>query len=240
LLLILALVVTSSRIEAACIDPSKLDRSTVSIQRVFGEDEQNVKPGVSGIGGTGWFFSPQLIVTAAHVAEAMHLSERDWREVEIRGRESKGSIPVRIQRLVGSRSEKIAVLELKSSFSGAAVLPLRTEPLVPDEHIVSLAYPHGDLRTADGRFVGYGADDNKLAGTALLEMHDGNDRLVLDHGASGAPVLDCEGRVVAVVANLITRTMTSQFGVMRVSTAWQSPNVVSIPIQALKDSSWPE
>ncbi len=35
-------------------------------------------------------------------------------------------------------------------------------------------------------------------------------------------MLDCEGRVVAVVANLITRTITSQFGVIRVSTAWQS------------------
>jgi hypothetical protein len=235
-----ALLVASTRIEAACIDPSKLDRSTVSIERVFGEDERNVRPGEYGIGGTGWFFSPQLIVTAAHVAEAMHLSERDWKDVEFRGREGKGSIPVRIRRLVGSQSEKIAVLELKSSFSGAAALPLRTEPLVPDEHIVSLAYPKGDLRTAAGRFVRYGVDEDKLAGTALLEMHDGDDRLVLDHGASGAPVLDCEGRVVAVVTNLITQTITSQFGVMRVSTAWQSPNVVSIPIQALNDLSWSE
>jgi hypothetical protein len=33
----------------------------------------------------------------------------------------------------------------------------------------------------------------------LLEMYDGNDRLVLDHGASGAPVVDCSGQVVAVV-----------------------------------------
>ncbi len=49
------------------------------------------------------------------------------------------------------------------------MLPLRTEPLVPEEHIVGLAYPHGDLRTADGRFVGYGADDNKLAGTPFLK-----------------------------------------------------------------------
>ncbi len=120
LILILALLVASTRIEAACIDPSKLDRSTVSIERVFGEDEQNVKPGEYGIGGTGWFFSPQLIVTAAHVAEAMHLSESEWKEVEFRGRESKSSIPVRIRRLVGSQTEKIAVLELKSSFSGAA------------------------------------------------------------------------------------------------------------------------
>lgn len=235
LLLVLALVAASSRIEAACVDPSKLVRSTVRIERVFGEDERNANPGVFGIGGTGWFISPQLIVTAAHVAEAMHLSEKDWKDVEIQGGQSKGSIPVRIQRLVGSQSEKIAVLELKSSFSGAAVLQIRVEPLVPDEHVVSLAYPNRDLRVAGGRFVRYGADDDKLAGAALLEMYDGDDRLVLDHGASGAPVLDCEGRVVAVVTTLITQTIPSMFGVMRTSTAWQSPNVISIPSQALKD-----
>jgi hypothetical protein len=39
-------------------------------------------------------------------------------------------------------------------------------------------------------------------------MYDGDDRLVLDHGASGAAVLDCEGRVVAVVMILMTRTMS--------------------------------
>lgn len=48
-------------------------------------------------------------------------------------------MPVRIQRLVGSPSETIAVLELRFLFSGAAALQLRTEPLVPDERIVSLA-----------------------------------------------------------------------------------------------------
>ncbi len=72
----LALVAASSRSEAACIDPSKLVHSTVRIERVFGEEERNANPGVFGIGGTGWFISPQLIVTAAHVAEAMHLSDR--------------------------------------------------------------------------------------------------------------------------------------------------------------------
>jgi hypothetical protein len=78
-----------------------------------------------------------------------------------------------------------------------------------------------------------GAGD-RFAGTALLEMHDGNDRLVLDHGASGAPVLD---RVVAVVSTLITQTIGLPTGAMRVSTAWQTPNVVSIPAEGLKGLS---
>jgi hypothetical protein len=68
---------------------------------------------------------------------------------------------------------------------------------------------------------------------ALLEMHDGNDRLVLDHGASGAPVLDCEGRVVAVVSTLITQTIALPTGPVRVSTAWHTANVLSIPAEVL-------
>jgi hypothetical protein len=61
---------------------------------------------------------------------------------------------------------------------------------------------------------------------------------VLDHGASGAPVLDCDGRVAAVVTTLMTRTMNFLSNVIRISTAWQSPNVVAIPIHVLKDFSW--
>ena len=88
-------------------------------------------------------------------------------------------------------------------------------------------------RTTGGRFVRYGEGD-RLAGTALLEMYDGNDRLVLGHGASGAPVADCAGRVVAVVSNLFTATIPFMSRVIRISTAWGSPNVVSVPIPALK------
>ena len=110
------------------------------------------------------------------------------------------------------------------------------EPLVAEEPVVSLAYPGDQLRGASGRFVRYGEGD-RLAGTALLEMYEGNDRLVLDHGASGAPVLDCAGRVVAVVSNLFTTTMRFMSRTIRVSTAWGSPNVASVPIPVLRDFS---
>jgi len=234
LLSVLILVAASSGGEASCVDPSTLVRSTVNITREFGETERRAEPGVLGIRGTAWFLSPRLIVTAAHVAEAMHLSARDWKEIEIRERESKVSIPARVLRLAGSHAEKIAVLELQTSFPSGATLPIRTEPLVPEEFVVSLAYPKSHLRLAQGRFVRYGVEE-RFAGAALLEMHDGNDRLVLDHGASGAPVLDCKGRVVAVVSTLITQTISLPTGAVRVSTAWQTPNVVSMPADVLKD-----
>jgi hypothetical protein len=110
------------------------------------------------------------------------------------------------------------------------------EPLVAEEPVVSLAYPGDQLRGASGRFVRYGEGD-RLAGTALLEMYEGNDRLVLDHGASGAPVLDCAGRVVAVVSNLFTTSMRFMSREIRISTAWGSPNIVSVPAQVLEDFS---
>jgi len=46
-------------------------------------------------------------------------------------------------------------------------------------------------------------------------------------------VLDCEGRVVAVVSTVITQTINLPSGPVRVSTAWQTPNVISIPAGAL-------
>jgi Trypsin-like peptidase domain len=239
LLSFVVLVGTFSGVKASCVDPSTLVTSTVSITREFGEDERGAEPGVLGVRGTAWFLSPRLVVTAAHVAEAMQLSAEDWKEIEVRERESKVAVPARLLRVAGSNAEKIAVLELRTSLPGVVALRPRVEPLVPEERLLSLAYPNGELRFASGRFAEYGSTDS-LAGAALLEMHDGNDRLVLDHGASGAPVLDCQGRAVAVVSTLITQTIRLPTGRVRVSTAWQTPNVVSIPIAALKDFSWLE
>ena len=64
--------------------------------------------------------------------------------------------------------------------------------------------------------------------------------LEAEHGASGAPVIDCAGRAVAVVSTIITQTISLPTGAVRVSTAWQTPNVVSIPAEALKGFSWSE
>jgi hypothetical protein len=239
LFFVLVLVLTSSAaVEAECVDPATLAHSTVGITRYFDDTEKAASPGVSGIAGTGWFVSPTSMVTVEHVAAAMNLSTLDWKQVEIRTGESEQSIPVRIQRLAGSAAEKIAVLELQTAFPDAQGIALRMEPLVPGEPVVSLAYPGRHLRVAGGRFVQYGKDD-KFAGTALLELYDGNDRLVLDHGASGAPVLDCRGRAVAVVGNLMTTTIRFMSQVVRVSTAWQNPNVVAIPVQVMKDHPAP-
>ena len=72
---------------------------------------------------------------------------------------------------------------------------------------------------------------------SLYDLSTGAIRRIYDRRISGAPVLDCNGRVVAVVSNLFTRTMQLMSRAIRVSTAWGSPNVVSVPIQALRGYS---
>jgi hypothetical protein len=228
----LILGATSSCIEAGCVEPSTLVHSTVSITRHFDDAEQ--KAGVLGIRGTAWFLSPTSMVTAGHVVTAMRLSDQDWKQVEVLEGENKRSIAVRIRRLAGPHAEKIAVLELGVAYPGGQSLQVRMEPLVAEERIISLAYPSNRLRFAAGRFVMYG-DSDRVTGAALLELYDGDDRLALDHGASGAPVLDCDGRVVAVVSNLFTQTLQFPSRAVRISTAWGTPNVVSVPIQVLKE-----
>jgi len=231
--LFILLFVANSRAGAVCVDPAMLSNSTVSITRHFGDGERTRDPTLLGVRGTAWFLSPQLAVTAAHVAQSMGLSSQDWKEVEIHRGGTAHSDLVRIQRLAGEEPEKIAVLEFRSTFPAAHPLPIRTEPLIAGEPVASIAYPGDRLRFASGRFVRQG-EGKKLEGMALFEIADGDDRLVLDHGASGAPVVDCEGRAVAVVTNVFAKTMSFMSQAIRISTSWGSPNVAAVPISVLE------
>jgi hypothetical protein len=233
---LVVLFLAGSTAAATCVDPSTLAHSTVSITRYFADEEKKAGADLLGIRGTAWFLSPTSMVTVEHVATAMGLSDQNWKKVEILEGENKQTVHVRILRLAGSHAEKIAVLELRAAFSGAQGLQIRMEPFASEEQVVSVAYPGNRQRFVGGRFVKYG-DSDKLAGTALLEMFEGDNRLVLDHGASGAPVLDCEGRVVAVVSNVFTQTLQFPSRAIRISTAWGSPNVASVPIQVLQEFS---
>jgi trypsin-like peptidase len=221
-----------SRADTTCIDSALLAHSTVGITRYFDDAERAAQPDLLGIQGTGWFRSPTSLVTVEHVVAAMGLSTEDWKILTIQDGADSHSISVRLQRVAGAGPEKLAVLELQTAVSTARSVPIRLSPLVPDDRIVTLAYPNRQARSVTGRFVQY-ATEGRLAGTGLLEMYEGNNRLVIDHGASGAPVFDCEGRIAAVISTAITQIFRTPFGEQRISTAWGTPNVVSVPIREL-------
>jgi len=233
---ILLSLFAQSHADTACLDPARLAHSTVALTRYFDDAERaTARTGVVGAQGTGWFLSPTTIVTVAHVAESMKLATQVWKSIDIQDGDDIRSIPARIQHFAGARQEKLALLELQKPVAGARSIAMRTTPLAPEDRVVTLAYPDGHLRLVGGRFVQVG-EDGRLAGAAMLEMYDGNDRLAVDYGASGAPVFDCEGRVAAVVATVITQTLAWASDDIRISTAWGMPNVVSVPIAALKEA----
>jgi len=221
-----------SHAETSCIDSALLARSTVSITRYFDDEERSVRTNLVGIQGTGWFQSPTTIVTVEHVTSAMDLSSQSWKLLELQHDGDARSVSVRIQRSAGVHAEKLVVLELQTAITAAPSVTIRMSPLMPEDRLVAIAYPGQNRRSVGGRFVKY-ATDGKLAGTALLEMYEGDNRLAIDHGASGAPVFDCEGRIVAVIATVMTQIFQTPFGERRVSTAWGMPNVVSVPIHEL-------
>ena len=213
---------------SACEDRGLLAHAAVGITRMFDESE---KQQIDGVAGSGWFLAPKLLVTVAHVAHGMRLSEREWKSVQLRDGDAFEKIDVRLQRIVGTGPEKIALIETAAPLGSVRPLVLRKEPLAAEEPVISRAYRSDRMRTAQGRFVGYGTQ-GRFAGGALFEIYDGNDRMALDYGSSGAPVLDCSGRVVAVVANLLTQTIGGQ---VRVTTAWSMPNVLTVPVSVLHE-----
>jgi S1-C subfamily serine protease len=233
--LVFALLVGSHAAQATCVDTTSLARSTVAIIRHLDEAER-YRSDVIGIQGSGWFLSPTTIVTVEHVTAAMKLSADDWKMLEIVNEDGSQFIAARVQRLVGRESERLAVIELQSAVAGAQSVAIRRQPLAPEERVMTIAYPGGRQQLVQGRFVRFG-DGGKLSGMALLELFEGENRLVIDHGASGAPVVDCEGRVAAVVSNVFTQSIQWAYREIRYTTAWGMPNVVSVPIDALPEFS---
>jgi hypothetical protein len=221
---------------AECVDPVQLAQSTASITRYFDDNEPNVRPDIAGIKGTAWFLMPTSIVTAEHVAAAMKLSAQDWKILEIESSTGRHSIKARIQHVAGAEPEKLAVIELQDPVERVRTVEIRREPLLPEEQVMTVTYLAGRPHPVAGHFVRMG-DAGQLAGMALLEFYEGDNRLIVDHGASGAPVLDCGGRVAAVVSNVFTQTIEFPSRAIRISTAWGMPNVVSVPLQQVDDLS---
>jgi hypothetical protein len=240
-------------------DFQRLSASVVSIR---GETIENGTPHLQQ--ATGWLIAPARLVTIEHVSDAMFSTE--WKETKfswgdtVRGSPTTQGI-VRNARIVESVAtglpERITIIELDSPLEGRIPAKVRAAPLRPDEPVVGIGYRWTDdsetLQYARGRHARW-ADggepaegDEQQTPFLLFELANekGDDRYVFDHGASGSPIFDCEGKVVAVANSIFAYTLdqfagilkaldpTASDEVIRVTTAWGEPNTSGVPAAVL-------
>ncbi|MBB3021525.1 hypothetical protein FHR70_004626 [Microvirga lupini] len=239
--------------EGSCVDPSGFARSVVSISWRFGQPRRDGRREIVGERATAWFYpSPRFLVTAAHFAS--ELPADGWQEAELRQapREGDPDVTVHVQLRVavqgtvsengvrgtrkgGDLAEDLAILELQESFPDAQVLDIQPEVPSKDATVLVLGYPRGQMKSARGIVREAGRAAEKYPGLALLEVQ-GSNRLLLNEGASGAPVIDCRlGRVVAVLNGLLTGPslpfLPLENSVM--PTPWGSPTNTAVPASTL-------
>jgi Trypsin-like peptidase domain len=249
ILLFTMAIAQCARAEDACIDPSTLAATTVGITRYFTAEEKS-RPSIDGYRATAWFYgSTRHLVSIAHfVDEAPVLPRGEWRKVDVRQRDVTVEVSARLLAVVRALPEGFAIFELREPFPNAQILKLREKPLSRNEPVRSIAYLDG-LRFAKGRFAEIAGSgdiprDDPFAkvqpGSGLFEMWDieerNNDRNVLDHGASGAPIVDCEGNVAAVTSSFLTQARLSFAGrEITLTTPWGMANNTAALIQPLFD-----
>jgi len=222
-----------------CIDKESSAQSVAAITRYSRlYDDPNIVT-VFGIeGGSIWFLKDDEPVLALHVAKSLGLSNKEWTPVEIYQNEPEAKIHrhqrirARLLRTITWGLDGLAVLKLEQPFQGARPLTIRTEPLTPGEKILTPAYPGGFLQLTTGYFLGLDLALTSESKEASYAIEIEGDRLALDSGASGAPVLDCRGRVVAAVSAQVY--LVSDTGLVEATLQGQQTNI-AIPATVLLD-----
>ncbi len=155
-------------------------------------------------------------------------------------------------------AEVIVALELKDVVEGAQIAKIRYAPLRQNEPIVALAYPAPDgsraltayatpdpdpvLRIALGNVRYPTPSEDARSDKAKepppyipLDVGDRNNhRDVLNRGASGAPVFDCVGQVVATVQDYASRPMNvAAFGSLNVPPPWGQANNFAVSASSI-------
>jgi hypothetical protein len=226
-------------ISERCIDKESSAQSVAAITRYSHLYDDPHVVTVFGIeGGSIWFLKEDEPVLALHVAKSLGLSNREWIPVELYQNEPDAKIHrhqrirARLLRTITWGLDGLAVLKLEEPFEGARPLVIRAEPLKPGEKIITPAYPGGLFELATGHFLGIdlALSTEKKEASYAIEI-DGN-RLALDSGASGAPVLDCTGRVVAAVSAQVY--VVSENGLEEATLRGQQTNI-AIPVTILSD-----
>ncbi len=242
-LVLLCASATAQAQEATCadFDHARLSRSVV--QLVFMYDEP--KPdGSIGQRGTAWFIDETHLITIGHLAK--DVIGTDWQTVTVQysdqyltATNTELTIPMRLVTTFETIApENITLIELQHGMLGFEPLQVRYEPPKKDEPVVGAGYTDGILRAAAGWYrvpeptSGVMAEPPPdIQGYLLFELNgeDGRDRHVFDYGASGSPILDCDGRVVAVTSDIITQLRSFGVTTMRITPSTGQPNNTALP-----------
>lgn len=245
-------------------------RTAVAVFRKFPPaDGQQAKTGeVVAVRATGWRVGDKALATVLHVAEGLRLSTTEWEAVQILQSDSERNMP---ERILSTRArianigtllsgQAAAIIELEDPLPGQVVTArVRARPLSPDDPVMAVGYSAGVLRFSTGTLAfpkesSEGKPDEDHDQLLPFELYDGTDRLAIDEGASGGPIFDCTGHVVAVIArNVKQDQMTSGRGAAIASlrailgqgtdapfvssTAWGQHNVLGVPIDSFKFQS---
>ncbi len=153
ILVFMMVIAPCARAEDACIDPSTLAATTVSITRYFTANEKP-RPSLDGYRATAWFYrSTRYLVSIAHfVDDPPVLPRGEWRNIDVRQRDVTVEVSARLLAVVRALPEGLALFELREPFPNARTLKLRERPLSRNEPVRSIAYLDG-LRFAKGRFA---------------------------------------------------------------------------------------
>ena len=211
--------------------------------------------------GNGVFLSPTTIATVGHVTEGMLDGAGGevilgWSDGEASGIDEVLRVPVvDITYHETGLSEQFSLIKLEAGVLGRTEVGVRFSPLVKDEPVFSVHYSQ-DLvlnhavgwHRVPARQEGEASSETEAEPLLLFQLLDKQNKDVLDvkGGVSGGPVFDCQGRVVSLIADIITHQAPQYQGftlppTMRdhrllppsiaapVETWQQKPNVAGIP-----------
>lgn len=237
----------------ACDSPPRARLSAAVVELTFSYAEPN-ETGSSGHRGTGVFVTPSRIATVEHVVPDSLITRGDMVTVGWSLEIGESVVEylelpiVEVEYIDTGLSERIALIELQAGILGRTAVGIRYAPLLEREPVFGIGYRDEVLQFVNGRhFLPKTAQEAGSGETSTpplffeLAHWEELDRLVFDYGSSGAPIFDCDGMVVAFVSQVITQNINlggfaevfsglgmQQEKVMRVSTAWGTPNVIGL------------
>lgn len=246
LLLAIAFFISAVPVDATCISAENYYNSAVSI-KIY----KDGKP----FQGSAWFYKDsKTLVTAGHFARILPDDPPAWSKIEIlqqrKGRKIFKRQNVRIMRIGNIRDasirelgfmekyarEDLGILELESPFLDALpldVAPHKVEPYYP---LRILAYPYGKLTPARARSLPPGLDE-KFFGRfeSLLHIEILNQRNIAGAGASGSPVLNCEGKVAGTITAQLSDVFVNPQRLWVIRPAYGSATNYAVPSSFLTE-----